>query len=157
MRTFHIIALAGISMLGMSNSCKDSANGEDPCPSSVITVTPIPGMDAFSSACFGSPIPGIGQSNHYIINSLPDYKAAFICSPAPVIDFSANTLLVGKTKTANGSFVASQQVQLTCSGEYRYAVKLGKGVTSAVTETAYYALVPKFPSNAKVTFDVQQN
>jgi hypothetical protein len=157
MRTFQIIALAGISMLAMSTSCNKSTNGEDPCPSSVVTITPIPGMEAFSSACFGTSIPSIGQSNQYIINSLADYKSAFTCSPAPVIDFSANTLLVGKTKTASGSFVASQQVQLNCSGEYKYAVKLGNGVTTAVTETVYYALVPKLPSNAKVTFDVQQN
>ena len=157
MRTFQIIALAGISMLTMSNSCNENATGDAPCPSSTITIASVPGIDAFSSACFGTPLVNIGQSTQYIINSSSEYKSVFTCAPAPIIDFSATTLLIGKTKTAGGSFVASQQVQLTCSGEYKYAVKLGNGVTAAVTETVYYALVPKLPSNAKITFDAQHN
>lgn len=151
MKTFQLMTLAGISLLAMSSSCtkKDEA-----CPSSPVVTTPVSGL----IACFGTPLAEIGQSDQYVINSLAEYKSTFPCSVIPpVIDFKANTLLAGRTKTASGSFITSQHVRLTCSGEYRYCVKLGRGVTQAIEETAYYTLVPKLPSNAKVTFDVQRD
>ena len=155
MKTLPLLTLFSISLLTMSNSChKDNDATDEVCPSTIIAISPLPGLAAFSPACFGGTLANIGESKQYTINSAADYAAMFSCTPAPAIDFSTNTLLVGKTKTASGSFVASQQVQLTCSS-YKYSVTLGDGVTTAVTETVYYALVPKIPTSAQVIFEIK--
>lgn len=154
MKTLPLLAFVSISLLAMSNSCrKDNGTTDEVCPSTTIAIAPLPGLAAFSPACFGGALTNIGESKQYTINSASDYAAMFSCTPAPAIDFSINTLLVGKTKTASGRFVAAQQVQLTCSG-YKYSVTLGDGVTTAVTETVYYVLIPKIPAGAQVTFEI---
>jgi hypothetical protein len=155
MNTLKILALGGISMLTMSNSCSKNTVGQDPCPDKTVTITPLKAFDSFSPSCFGVALSSVGQSKQYIVQSEGEYASLFTCAPAPAIDFSTYTLLVGKIKTASSRVVASQQVQLTCSGEYKYVVKLAEGVSQAVTETLYYALVPKLPISAKITFEVQ--
>ncbi|WP_375415836.1 hypothetical protein [uncultured Hymenobacter sp.] len=92
----------------------------------------------------------------YVINSAAEYEALFTRQPRPVIDFQAYTLLAGETRMTSGGSVASQVVSYPCPGpDYTFAVKLSPGVTQAITEVAYFAVVPKLPAGAKVTFDVQ--
>lgn len=150
MRALQLLALAATSLLAMSNTCKKDENIR-PCPAATdVAIVQIAGLNA----CITEPIPNVGQSYEYIVNSAADYQALFACTTPPAVDFTTHTLLAGKTKTASCSHVLSQQLTQTCTG-YTYQVKLEAGLCQAVTNVVYYTLVPKIPSGAKVDFDVQ--
>ena len=150
MKVPQLLALAAISLVAMSNSCKKEEDAR-PCPTAAeVATAQIPGL----TACIAEPIPYIGQSNEYVINSVADYRALFDCGTPPAVDFTTHTLLAGKTRTASCSHVLSQQVVQTCTG-YVYRVKLEAGTCDAVSNVVYYTLLPKIPSTAKVEFEVQ--
>ena len=97
-----------------------------------------------SGSCFADPITDVGQSQIRVINSTAEYNAPVHCGVLPVIDFSAYTLLAGKTKAAGGCIIIhSQQVTQPFAG-YKYTVRLALDNTGfkpcpAVSETVYYA------------------
>jgi hypothetical protein len=150
MRLCQLIAFVGLALLTMSNSCKK----EDdvlPCASSLpVETAQVPGLKAHIT----EPIPNVGQSNEYIVNSASEYRELFDCSPPAIVDFTTHTLLAGKTKTASGSRVLSQEVVQTCVG-YTYTVKLEAAPSQKVGSVVYYVVVPKIQPTAKVNFDVQ--
>jgi hypothetical protein len=150
MRLCQLIAFVGLALLTMSNSCKK----EDdvlPCASSLkVETAQVPGLKAHIT----EPIPNEGQSNEYIVNSASEYRELFDCAPPAMVDFMTHTLLAGKTKTATGSRVLSQEVVQTCIG-YTYTVKLEAANSQKVGSVVYYVVVPKILPTAKVTFDVQ--
>jgi hypothetical protein len=150
MRFSQLIAFVGFALLTMSNSCKKE---EDvlPCASSLTVETAqVPGLKAHIT----EPIPNVGQSNEYIVNSASEYRELFDCSPPPMVDFMTHTLLAGKTKTATGSRVLSQEVVQTCIG-YTYTVKLEAASSQKVGSVVYHVVIPKILPTAKVNFDVQ--
>lgn len=150
MRLIHVLALVASSLLTMSNSCKKEDDAQ-PCPgASVVKTAQVPGL----TACITEPIPNVGQSNYYLVNSAAEYRELFACTPPPTVDFAAHTLLAGKTRLATCGHVAAQEVTQTCTG-YTYTVKLAAGACQAITNVMYYVLVPKIPSSAQVEVDVQ--
>ena len=150
MRLCQLIAFVGLAGLTMSNSCKK----EDdvlPCASSLkVETAQVPGLKAHIT----EPIPNVGQSNEYIVNSASEYRELFDCSPPAMVDFTTHTLLAGKTKTPAGSRVLSQEVMQTCMG-YTYTVKLEAVSGQKVSSVVYYVVVPKILPPAKVNFEVQ--
>jgi len=151
MKVSQLVALTAISLLAMSNSCKKEDGIPSPCETSLrIDPAQIAGLNA----CIAEPIPNVGQSLEYVVNSAADYQALFACTTPPPVDFTTHTLLAGKTRTASCSHVLSQQVALTCTG-YTYTVQLEAGPCAAVTNVVYYVLVPKISGGTKVSFNVQ--
>jgi len=143
-----IIAVGGV--LAMNNSCKKEEDTE-PCPGPVAVATAqVPGLQARIT----EPIPNVGQSNQYIVNSGSEYRELFDCAPPPLVDFMTHTLLAGKTKTATGSRVLAQEVIQTCTG-YTYTVKLEAAASQKAASVVYYVLIPKILPTAKVDFNVQ--
>ena len=151
MKVSHVLALATLSLLTMSNSCKKD---EDvvPCATTlaVLETSVVPGL----KATIPEPIPTLDQSHDYVVNSETEYRALFAGARLPSVDFTTHTLLAGKTRTATGSAVAAQLVTQTCNG-YKYTVKLAATERAKPTNVTYYVLVPKLPLGAKVAFDVQ--
>lgn len=145
----RLLALAALSFLAMSNSCKK----EDvaPCNASAdVTLTPLAGL----KGTITEPVPYVGQTNEYVINSAAEYQELFGTKKLPPINFATHTLLAGKTRTASSYHLLAQQVQQTCAG-YTYAVQLAPGAAPAGACVVYFVLVPKLPDGAKVAFDVQ--
>jgi hypothetical protein len=145
----RLLALAALSFLAMSNSCKK----EDvvPCNASAdVTLTPLAGLKATIS----EPVPYVGQTNEYVINSAAEYHELFGSKKLPPVDFTTHTLLAGKTRTSSSYRLLAQQVVQTCTG-YTYAVQLAPDTAPKVACVVYYALIPKLPETAKVAFDVQ--
>jgi hypothetical protein len=137
-------------LLAMNNSCKKEEDTE-PCPGAIVVETAqVPGLKAHIT----EPIPNVGQSNQYIVNSIGEYRELFDCAPPSMVNFATHTLLAGKTKTATTSRVSAQQVLQTCTG-YTYAVKLEAATGQKAASVVYYVVVPKILPTAKVDFDVQ--
>jgi hypothetical protein len=137
-------------LLAMNNSCKKE-DDTVPCPGPVVVATAqVPGLKAHIT----EPIPNVGHSNQYIVNSSGEYRELFDCAPPAMVNFMTHTLLAGKTKTATGSRVLSQEVVQTCTG-YTYTVKLETAASQKAASVVYYVVVPKILPTAKVDFDVQ--
>ncbi|GAB3635565.1 hypothetical protein GCM10027422_11550 [Hymenobacter arcticus] len=134
----------------MSNSCKKE-DDVVPCNASAdVTTTQLPGFVAI----IPEPVPNVGQSNTYVVNSAAEYRALFGGKTLPPVDFSAYTLLAGKTRTASCSYVQAQHVRQTCAG-YTYTVQLAADAGDLVSNVVYYVLVPRLPLAAKVELEVQ--
>lgn len=150
MRFIRLLTIVAGGLLAMNNSCKK----EDytvPCPGPVtIETAQVPGLKAHIT----EPIPNVGQSNQYIVNSSGEYRELFDCAPPAMVNFLTHTLLAGKTKTATGSRVLAQEVVQTCTG-YTYTVKLEAASSQKPASVVYYVVVPKILPTAKVDFDVQ--
>jgi len=146
----QLLALAALSLLTMSNSCKKE---DDPTPCTTSADVPSSQLDGFT-ATIAEPLPNVGQSNEYVVNSAAEYRALFTGSKLPVVDFATHTLLAGKTRTPNCSHVLTQQVTQACTG-YTYRVRLAAGPCAMPTNVVYYVIIPKMPATAKVSFDVQ--
>lgn len=145
----RLLALAALSLLAMSNSCKK----EDvaPCNASAdVTLTPLAGL----KATITEPVPYVGQINEYVINSAAEYHELFAGKKLPAVDFTTHTLLAGKTRTASSYHLLAQQVVQTCAG-YTYSVQLAPGPAPTGASVVYFVLVPKLPATAKVAFEVQ--
>jgi hypothetical protein len=154
MQLRQLLALASLSFLAMSNSCKKD-DDVVPCNASAdVTTFQVTGL----TARITEPVPQVGQTNEYIINSAAEYRALFAGKKLPPVDFTAYTLLAGKTRTATPSHVVSQQVSQTCAG-YTYAVKLAPNAAASATAPAanvvYYVLVPRLAPGARVEFAVE--
>jgi hypothetical protein len=153
----QLLALASLSFLAMSNSCKKD-DDVVPCNASAdVTTFQITGL----TARITEPVPQVGQTNEYVINSAAEYRALFAGKKLPPVDFTTYTLLAGKTRTASPSHVVSQQVAQTCAG-YSYAVKLlpDAGVAAPASPATaanivYYVLVPRLAPGAQVEFAVE--
>jgi hypothetical protein len=153
MQLRQLLALASLSFLAMSNSCKK--DDVVPCNASAdVTTFQVTGL----TARITEPVPQVGQTNEYIINSAAEYRALFAGKKLPPVDFTTYTLLAGKTRTATPSHVVSQQVAQTCTG-YTYAVKLAPNVAASPAATAanvvYYVLIPRLAPGAPVEFAVE--
>ncbi len=149
MTASRLVALVALGLLAMSNSCKK----EDvvPCNASAdVTIAQVAGL----TASITEPVPNVGQTNQYFINSMAEYEAVFAGDCLPPIDFSRHTLLAGKTLTPTGCRVLTQQVAQTCTG-YKYTVQLARGPGRTAANVVYYALLPKIQGPAQVEFDVQ--
>jgi hypothetical protein len=149
MKIRRLLALTAVSLLAMSNSCKK----EDvaPCNASAdVTMTQLAGL----KATITEPVPYVGQTNEYVINSAAEYQEIFGGKKLPQVDFTTHTLLAGKTRTASSYHLLAQQVVQTCAG-YTYSVQLAPGTAPTGVSVVYYVLVPKLPATAKVAFDVQ--
>lgn len=150
MRFTRLLTLVVGSLLAMNNSCKKE-DDTVPCPGPVsVETAQVPGLKAHIT----EPIPNVGQSNHYIVNSIGEYRELFDCAPPAMVDFATHTLLAGKTRTAAGSRVLAQEVAQTCTG-YTYTVKLEAAAGQKAASVVYYVVVPKIQPTAKVEFDVQ--
>lgn len=156
MQLRRLLALAALSFLAMSNSCKKD-DDVVPCNASAdVTTFQITGL----AARITEPVPQVGQTHQYVINSAAEYRALFAGKKLPPVDFTTYTLLAGKTRTAGPCRVASQLVAQTCAG-YTYAVKLAPGVAPAGATPAspanvvYYVLVPRLAPGAQVEFAVE--
>jgi hypothetical protein len=153
MQLRQLLALASLSFLAMSNSCKK--DDVLPCNASAdVTTFQITGL----TARITEPVPQVGQTNEYVINSAAEYRALFAGKKLPPVDFTTYTLLAGKTRTASPSHVVSQQVAQTCAG-YTYAVKLapnpGAAAPASAANVVYYVLVPRLAPTAQVEFAVE--
>ena len=149
MKVRRLLALAALSLLAMSNSCKkeDAA----PCNAAAdVTLTTLAGL----KGSIIEPVPYVGQTNEYVVNSAAEYQELFSGKKLPPVDFTRHTLLAGKTRTASSYRLLTQQVVQTCTG-FTYAVQLAPDAAPAGACVVYYALVPKLPEGAKVAFDVQ--
>lgn len=150
MRFTRLLLLVVGSVLAMNNSCKKE-DDTVPCPGPItIETAQVPGLKARIT----EPIPNVGQSNQYIVNSIGEYRELFDCAPPSMVDFATHTLLAGKTKTATGSHVVTQEVMQTCTG-YTYTVKLEAATSQKAASVVYYVVVPKIQATANVDFDVQ--
>lgn len=150
MRRIQLLTLVVGSLLAMNNSCKKEDDAQ-PCPAfAVVETAQIPGLKARIT----EPIPNVGESNQYTVNSASEYRELFDCSPPPTLDFAKHTLLAGKTKMLGNSHVLTQQVVQTCAG-YTYTVQLAPGADPKPGSVVYYVLIPKIALTAKVDFDVQ--
>jgi hypothetical protein len=145
----RLLALATLCFLAMSNSCKKD---EDVVPCNAAADVTIAQVTGFKARII-EPVPNVGQSNYYVVNSVAEYQELF-AGKKPAIDFATHTLLAGKTRTPTGSHVQAQQVAQTCTG-YTYSVQLAADSTTAAANVVYYVLVPKIVDAAKVAFDVQ--
>jgi hypothetical protein len=155
MQLRQLLALASLSFLAMSNSCKK--DDVVPCNASAdVTTFQITGL----AARITEPVPQVGQTNEYVINSAAEYRALFAGKKLPPVDFTTYTLLAGKTRTATPSHVVSQQVAQTCAG-YTYAVRLapnaavGMAAPPTAANVVYYVLVPRLAPAAQVEFAVE--
>lgn len=149
MQVRRLLALAALSFLAMSNSCKK----EDvaPCNASAdVTLTPLAGL----KGTITEPVPYVGQTNEYVLNSAAEYQELFSGKKLPPVDFTRHTLLAGKTRTASSYHLLTQQVVQTCTG-YTYAVQLAPDAAPKAASVIYFVLVPKLPEGTKVAFDVQ--
>jgi hypothetical protein len=145
----QLLTLAALSLLSMSNSCKK--DDVAPCNATAdVTLTPLLGLRAGIS----EPVPYVGQTNEYVINSAAEYQELFNTKKLPLVDFSRHTLLAGKTRTASSYHLLAQQVVQTCTG-FTYAVQLAPDAAPRAASVVYCVLVPKLPEGAKVAFDVQ--
>jgi hypothetical protein len=150
MRFTRLLTIVAGGLLAMNNSCKKEDDNV-PCPGPItVETTQVPGLKAHIT----EPIPNVGQSNQYIVNSIGEYRELFDCAPPPMVNFMTHTLLAGKTKTATGSRVLTQQVVQTCTG-YTYTVKLEPAAGQKAASVVYYVVVPKIQPTAKVDFEVQ--
>ena len=150
MRFIQLLTLVVGGLLAMNNSCKKE-DDTVPCPGPVaVATTQVPGLKAHIT----EPIPNVGQSNQYIVNSISEYRELFDCAPPSMVDFATHTLLAGKTKTATGSRLLTQEVMQTCTG-YTYTVKLEAAAGQKAASVVYYVVVPKIQPTAKVDFEVQ--
>ena len=150
MRFTRLLTIVVGGLLAMNNSCKKE-DDTVPCPGpSPVETAQVPGLKAHIT----EPIPNVGQSNQYIVNSSSEYRELFDCAPPAMVDFTTHTLLAGKTKTATGSHVLTQEVMQTCTG-YTYTVKLEAAAGHKAASVVYYVVVPKIQPTAKVDFDVQ--
>ncbi len=152
----RLLALAALSCLAMSNSCKKD-DDVVPCNASAdVTTFQITGLAAHIT----EPVPQVGQTHQYVINSAAEYRALFAGKKLPPVDFTTYTLLAGKTRTAGPCRVARQQVAQTCAG-YTYAVKLAPcvapagAVPASPANVVYYVLVPRLAPGAQVEFAVE--
>jgi hypothetical protein len=153
MQLRQLLALASLSFLAMSNSCKK--DDVVPCNASAdVTTFQVTGL----TARITEPVPQVGQTNEYVINSAAEYRALFAGKKLPPVDFTTYTLLAGKTRTAGPSHVVSQQVAQTCAG-YTYAVRLapnaGAAAPASPANVVYYVLVPRLAPAAQVEFAVE--
>ena len=149
----RLLALTSLSFLAMSNSCKKD-DDVVPCAASAEVVTfQITGL----TARITEPVAQVGQTNEYVIHSAAEYRALFAGSKLPAVDFTAYTLLAGKTRTAGPSHVVSQQVAQACAG-YTYTVKLapnaGVAAPASPANVVYYVLVPRLAPGTLVEFAV---
>ncbi len=157
MQVRRLLALAALSFLAMSNSCKK--DDVVPCNASAdVTTFQITGLAAHIT----EPVPQVGQTHQYVINSAAEYRALFAGKKLPPVDFTTYTLLAGKTRAAGPCRVASQTVAQTCAG-YTYAVKLTPSVAPAgaaasnpsPANVVYYVLIPRLAPGAQVEFAVE--
>lgn len=149
MKLRRLLLLAALSLPLLSNSCKK----EDavPCNAAAdVTMTPLAGLKASIS----EPVPYVGQTNEYVINSAAEYHELFGSKKLPPVDFTRHTLLAGKTRTASSYHLLAQQVVQTCTG-FTYTVQLAPDAATKAASVVYYVLIPKLPEAAKVAFDVQ--
>ena len=150
MQLRQLLAFATLSFLAMSNSCKKD-DDVVPCNASAdVTTIQLPGF----VASIHEPVPNVGQSNTYIVNSAAEYRALFAGKTLPPVDFTAYTLLAGKTRTASCSYVQAQRVRQTCTG-YTYTVQLAADAGEIASNVVYYVLIARLPLSAKVELDVQ--
>ena len=146
----QLLALASLSFVAMSNSCKKE-DDVVPCNAAAdVTATHLAGFVPRIT----EPVPNVGQTNEYVVNSAAEYRALFAGKVLPPVDFATHTLLAGKTRTASGGHVLAQQVAQTCTG-YTYTVQLAAGASPAPCNVVHYVLLPKLPLAATITFDVQ--
>ena len=146
----QLLALASLSFVAMSNSCKKE-DDVVPCNASAdVTTTQITGL----LASITEPVPNVGQTNEYIVNSAAEYRALFACKKLPLVDFATHTLLAGKTRTGSSYRLLAQQVVQTCAG-YTYSVRLAPCPAPTAASVVYYVLLPKLLPAAKVEFNVQ--
>lgn len=151
MKANQILALAGISMLAMSNSC-EKQNDAAPCEESQVAAqTP-----AFSLIC--SLNARTGESKTYVINSSAELTSATLCgnNSLPLIDFKLYTLLAGRAAMPTGAVLQSQSVTKECSGNYKYTINIAEGVLEKPTDVDYSILVPKLANGANVNFTVNR-
>ena len=150
MKVSQCLTLAALSLLTMSNSCKKEEEIV-PCTVAAEVVTAqVVGL----VPCITEPVPNVGQTNQYIINSTAEYQELFAGTKLPAVDFTAYTLLAGKTRLASGGHVLAQHVRQTCAG-YTYTVQLAAGTSASAANVVYYVLVPKLVTSTKIDFDVQ--
>ena len=150
MQLIKVLALASISMLTMSLSCRKDNEGADPCSTSAIESTAIAGL-------YGSPgtLAAAGESKSYVVTSDTQFAELFGSGQAPAVDFSKFTLLTGKIQSSTGGSVSFQQVARTCQGSYTCTVRIKPGPTTVALPIPYSIVVAKLPPNAQVDFDVQ--
>lgn len=146
----QLLALAALSSLTMSNSCKKA---DDPAPCMTSADVPATQLEGFT-AVISEPLPNVGQSNEYVVNSTAEYRQLFAGDKLPAVDFATHTLLAGKTRAPTCSHVLTQQVTQACTG-YTYRVRLVAGPCAMPTNVVYYVVIPKVALAAKVKFDVQ--
>lgn len=73
------------------------------------------------------------------------------------IDFSRETLLAGRVRTAMPGRVISQSVTSSCASNnlvYDVKIKVNTGGITAYAETPFFITIPKIPESTKVTFNV---
>ncbi len=155
MKAIQILALAGLSLVAMSNSChSEEAAAPVPVPDCprILPVADLPLVWTF-----GSPQRNVGDMDNHVINSDSAYQALYanVPYPQPAVDFRTHTLLIGKILVNTSAMTASQQVTKTCTGRYTYAVQITRNVGQAYMDVLYHAVVDKLPANAQVDFAVQ--
>lgn len=72
------------------------------------------------------------------------------------IDFSSNTLLIGKKRIPHieGELI-SERVFRSGSAEYTYEVSLWDGGYTAIGQFRFGVIIPKIPKGSKVNFDIE--
>lgn len=148
MKVNHYLLLAALSLLAMSNSCKKEEE-ITPCAATEIETAQITSL----KPTIPEPVPYVGQTNEYLINSAAEYQEVF-GGILPPVDFTNYTLLAGKTRLPSRGHVLAQQVTQTCLG-YTYTVQLEAGPQPVATNVVYYVLVPKIAPGTKVAFDIK--
>ena len=74
MTTSRLVALAALSLVAMSNSCKkEDATWCPATPRPTSAIAQVAGL----TARITEPVPNVGQTNQYFINSMAEYEAVF--------------------------------------------------------------------------------
>ncbi|MVN76510.1 hypothetical protein GO988_09260 [Hymenobacter sp. HMF4947] len=149
MKVNQYLMLAALSLLAMSNSCKKE---EEITPCTAATEVETAQITSLKPT-ITEPVPYVGQTNEYIINSAAEYQEVF-AGILPPVDFTNYTLLAGKTRLPSRGHVLAQQVVQTCLG-YTYTVQLEADAQPVAANVVYYVLVPKIGPGTKVVFDIK--
>ncbi len=91
-----------------------------------------------------------------LIQDQADYEKYVDCVKShPSVNFTVQTLLVGRLKAPHGDFIVSQNVTFNCNEKYSLNVEIAEGPSAVPTDVYYYAVIPKVSSSAQVVFNVQ--
>jgi hypothetical protein len=146
--TFSIIVFG---LLNTIAGCKSNEPYVYVCKDGIIDIQEVTNLKHFQSTI--NPTDSLAT---LVIRTEEEYRD-FIVDRLADIDFSRETLIAGRVRTAMPGRVITQSVTSFCASNnlvYDVKIKVNTDGTTAYAEIPFFITIPKIPESTNVTFNV---